>query len=45
MTLVFLLKNPDDIDTDAEDHAIDETAYMVLHIASVSEIGRYKIYK
>lgn len=37
--------NPDDLDTDAEDHALDETAYMVLHISTKGEIGKYVKHK
>jgi len=38
-------KNPDDLDTESEDHAIDETAYMVLHVTSTSAISKYTIHR
>jgi len=34
-------KDPDDIDTDAEDHAMDESAYMILFSSSSIQMRRY----
>ena len=36
-------KNPDDIDTDGEDHIADETRYMCLFASNKSDIKRYTI--
>lgn len=35
--------DPDDLDSDSEDHALDETAYMVLFATSPSEMRKYTI--
>lgn len=37
--------NPDDLDTESEDHAIDETAYMVLHVTNGATIGKYTVHR
>ena len=36
-------KNPDDVDTDSEDHIADETRYMVLFGATTAEQRRYTL--